>query len=76
MVGHTYIMAWITAAVKTIDAPMMTHACGKNLNIVLMCTVSPMVHISNICNCQKKNFFSFPVAVYNSIKVGPLVFLL
>jgi len=25
---------------------------------------------------SKKNFFSFPVAVKNSIKVGPLVFLL
>ena len=25
---------------------------------------------------SKKNFFSFPVAVNNSIKVGPLVFLL
>ena len=25
---------------------------------------------------KKKNFFSFPVAVNNSIKVGPLVFLL
>jgi len=24
----------------------------------------------------KKNFFSFPVAVNNSIKLGPLVFLL
>ena len=24
----------------------------------------------------KKNFFSFPVAVNNSIKAGPLVFLL
>ena len=24
----------------------------------------------------KKNFFSYPVAVKNSIKVGPLVFLL
>ena len=29
---------------------------------------------SNIPSCQKK--FSFPVAVKNSIKVGPLVFLL
>jgi hypothetical protein len=29
----------------------------------------------NISSCQK-NFFSFPVAVNNSIKVGPLVFLL
>jgi len=31
---------------------------------------------SNISSCQKKNIFSFPVAVKNSIKVGPLVFLL
>jgi hypothetical protein len=51
--------------------------CGKNLNIVSMCAVSPVVHTSNICSCQKKkNFFGFPVAVKNSIKVGPLVFLL
>ena len=51
--------------------------CGKNLNIVSMCAVSPVVHTSNISSCQKKkNFFSFPVAVNNSLKVGPLVFLL
>ena len=37
--------------------------------------MSPVVHTSNISSCQK-NFFSFPVAVNNSIKVGPLVFLL
>jgi hypothetical protein len=49
--------------------------CSKNLNIVSMCAVSPVVHASNISSCQKKNFFSFPVAVNNSIKVGPLVFL-
>ena len=30
----------------------------------------------DISSCQKKNFFSFPVAANNSIKVGPLVFLL
>jgi hypothetical protein len=41
-----------------------------------MCAVSPVVHTSNISSCQKKNFFRFPVAVNNSIKVGPLVFLL
>ena len=34
------------------------------------------VCVANICSCKKKNFFSFPVAVRNSIKVGPLVFLL
>jgi len=38
--------------------------------------VSPVVHTSNISSCQKKTFFSFPVAVNNSIKVCPLVFLL
>jgi len=45
--------------------------CGKNLNIV-----SPVAHTSNISSCQKKNIFTFPVAVNNSIKVGPLIFLL
>jgi hypothetical protein len=49
--------------------------CGKNLNIVSMCGVSPVAYTSNISSCQKKNF-SFPVAVISSIKVGPLVFLL
>ena len=55
------------------------HMCCKNLNIVLMCAVSPVVHTSDISSCQKKGgetFYSFPVAVNNSIKVGPLVFLL
>jgi len=33
-------------------------------------------HTSNTSSCQKKNFLSFPVAVNNSIQVGPLVFLL
>ena len=40
-----------------------------------MCAVSPVVHSSNISSV-KKNFFGFPVAVNNSIRVGPLVFLL
>ena len=33
--------------------------CGKNLNILSMCAVSPMVHTSNICSFQKKNFSVF-----------------
>jgi hypothetical protein len=41
-----------------------------------MFDMSPVVHKSNISSCHKKNFFNFPVAVNNSIKVGPLVFLL
>jgi len=32
-------------------------------------------HTSKISSCQKKTFFSFPVAVNNSIKVGPFSFL-
>jgi hypothetical protein len=50
-------------------------ACGKNLNIVSTCAVSPLVHASNNSSCQKKKF-SFPLAVNDSIKVGPLAFLL
>jgi hypothetical protein len=33
-------------------------------------------HRYDISSCQKKNFFWFPVAVNDSIKVGPLIFLL
>ena len=40
-----------------------------------MFNVSPVVQTSKISSC-KKNLFSFPVAVNNSVKVGPLVFLL
>jgi hypothetical protein len=49
--------------------------CDKNLNIVSMCAVSTVVHTSKISSCQI-NFFSFPLAVSNSMKVGPLVLLL
>ena len=63
-------------AVKNIDAHMLRRVCGENLNIVSMCAVSPVVHTSNISSCKKRNFFSFPVAVNNSVKIGPLVFLL
>ena len=51
--------------------------CGKNLNIISMCAMSPVVHTLNISSWGRGGtFFSFPVAVYNSIKIGPLVFLL
>jgi len=59
----------IIAAVKNIDAPMLTRVCGKNLNIVSMCAVSPAVHTSNSYSCQRKKII-FPVAVNNSIKVA------
>ena len=38
---------------------------------ISMCAVSPMVHTSNTSNWEG----SFPVAVKNSSKAGPLVFL-
>jgi hypothetical protein len=40
-----------------------------------VCRVTRGAHIENLW-LSKKNFFSFPVAVNNSIKVGPLVFWL
>ena len=40
-----------------------------------VCCVTRDAHIEHL-QLSKKNFFSFPVAVNNSIKVGPLVFLL
>jgi hypothetical protein len=69
------LKARIIVAVKNIDAPML-RVCGKNLNIVSMCAVSPVVYTSKISSSRQKNFFSFPVAVNNFINVGPLVFLL
>ena len=33
--------------------------CGKDLNIVSMCAMSPVVHTSNISGCQKKKLFQF-----------------
>ena len=44
----------IIAAVKNIDALTLTRVCGKNLNIVSKCAVSPVVHTSNVSSCQKK----------------------
>jgi hypothetical protein len=58
------LKACIIAAVKNIDAPMLTcvpcHPWGTYRTSLV----------------DKKTFFNFPAAVNNSIKVGPLVFLL
>ena len=40
-----------------------------------VCRVTHGAHIEHLY-LSKKHFFSFPVAFNNSIKVGPLVFLL
>ena len=46
------------------------------LEIFDVCTTGDTAHIDNIFKSLPHNFFSFLVAVKNSIKVGPLVFLL
>ena len=62
-------------ALFTVTGKLILCVCGKNLNIVSMCAVSLVVHTSNVSSCQI-NFFGFPVAVNNYIKVCSLVFLL
>ena len=62
-----------TGKVKSFFLTTRDIRCDDNLNIVSMCVVSPVVHTSNISSCKKNGF---PVAVKNSIKLGPLVFLL
>jgi hypothetical protein len=68
------LLARIIAAVKNIDAPMLTHVWQELEYHIDVCRVTRGAP-SNISS-QKKNFFSFPVAVNNYIKEGPLVFLL
>ena len=41
-----------------------------------VCRVTRGARIEHLSLSKKKLFFSFPVAVNNSIKVGPLAFLL
>jgi hypothetical protein len=71
---HVTSQERIIAAVKNINAPMLT-CVWQELEYRIDCAVSPMVHTSNNSSCQKY-FFSFPVAVNNSNKLSPLVFLL
>jgi hypothetical protein len=79
------LRARIIAAVKNIEAPMLTRVWQEfayRIDVCRvtrgahMCAVSPVVHTSNISSFQKNTFFSFPVAVNNSFKLGPLVLLL
>ena len=44
--------------------------------LIDVCPVTRGAHIEHLSLSKKENFFSFPVAVNNPIKVGPLVFLL
>jgi hypothetical protein len=69
------LKARIIAAVKNIDAPMLTRLWQEVEYSIDVCRVTRGAHIKHLY-LSKKNFFNFPVAVNNSIKVGPLVFLL
>jgi hypothetical protein len=68
------LLAGIIAAVKNIYAPMLTRLWQELEYRIDVCRVIRGAP-SNISSCQK-NFLSFPVAVNNSIKEGPLIFLL
>ena len=59
---------------KNIDAPMLTRVRQELEYRIDVCRVTRGAHIEHL-ELSKKNFFSFPMAVNNSIKVGPLVFL-
>jgi hypothetical protein len=60
--------------VKNIDAPMLTRVWQELEYRIDVCRVTRGAHIEE--EKKEKKFFGFPVAVNNSIKVGPLVFLL
>jgi hypothetical protein len=69
------LKALITAAVKSINAPILMHVWQELEFRIHVCHVTRGAHIEHP-SLSKKNFFSFPLAVNNSIQVGPLVFLL
>jgi hypothetical protein len=60
--------------VKNIDASMLTRVWQEIEYRIDVCRVTRGANIEHL-HLSKKNFFSFTVAVNNSIKVGPLVLL-
>jgi hypothetical protein len=69
-----HLKARIIAAVKNIDTPMLPGVWQEFEYRIDVCRVTHR-YTSNISRCQKF-FFIFPVTVKNSIRAGPLVFLL
>jgi hypothetical protein len=71
------IKARIIAEVKNIDAPMLTRVWQELEYRFDVCRVTRGAYIERLQLSKKLFFFfSFPVAVNNSIMVGPLVSLL
>jgi hypothetical protein len=68
------LKARIIAAVKNIHAPMLMRVWQEIEYRIDMCRVTRGSHIERLY--MSKICFSVPVAVNNSFKVGPLVFLL
>jgi hypothetical protein len=68
------LQARTIAAVKNIDVTMLTRVWQELEYRIDVCRVTRGAHIEHLL--LSKNLFSFPVAVDNSIKVGPLGFLL
>jgi hypothetical protein len=67
------LKAWIIAAVMNIDAPMLMRFWQE---LEYRIDVRHAIHGAHRTSLVvKKNFFSFPVSVKNSIKEGPLVIL-
>jgi hypothetical protein len=69
------LKARIIAAVKNIDAPMLTGVWQELEYRIDVCRVTRGAHVEHFY-LSKKTFFSISVAVNNSIKVVPLVYLL
>jgi hypothetical protein len=62
--------------VKNVDAPMLTRVGQEREYRIDVCRVTRAAHTEHLqLSKKKKNFFSFPMAMKNSVKVGPLVFL-
>jgi hypothetical protein len=70
----TDLKARIIAAVKNIDVPMLTHVWQGLEYRIDVCFVTCGAQMEQL-EMTKKNFSRFPVAVTNSIKVGPFFFL-
>jgi hypothetical protein len=69
------LKARIIAVVKNIDAPMLTRV-WQELELSYRCVPCHPWCTQRTSPVVKKNFFSFRVAVNNSIELGPLGFLL
>jgi hypothetical protein len=71
------LKARLIAAMKNIDASMLTRVWQELEYRIDVCRVTRDAHIEHLkLSKKKKNSFSFPLSVNNSTKADPLVFLL